>query len=89
MIKELIHDPIFLAGKSEIAMKEDLQVPVSMEPHVHPFNNSLVGAWWADAGCARYRKQSCSLSMWDLKAGDRDQCETNTQWYIMINSGKC
>ena len=26
MIKELMHDPIFLAGKSEIATKEDLQV---------------------------------------------------------------
>lgn len=26
MIKELIHDPIFLAGKSETATKEDLQV---------------------------------------------------------------
>ncbi|MBO5461739.1 MAG: peptide deformylase [Clostridia bacterium] len=26
MIKEVIHDPIFLAGKSEIATKEDLQV---------------------------------------------------------------
>ena len=26
MIKELMHDPIFLAGKSEVAMKEDLQV---------------------------------------------------------------
>ena len=26
MVKELIHDPIFLAGKSEIATKEDLQV---------------------------------------------------------------
>ena len=26
MIKELVHDPIFLAGKSEIATKEDLQV---------------------------------------------------------------
>ena len=26
MIKELIHDPIFLAGKSEMATKEDLQV---------------------------------------------------------------
>ena len=26
MIKELIHDPIFLAGKSEVATKEDLQV---------------------------------------------------------------
>ncbi len=25
MIKELMHDPIFLAGKSEIATKEDLQ----------------------------------------------------------------
>ena len=24
MVRELIHDPIFLAGKSEIAMKEDL-----------------------------------------------------------------
>ena len=26
MIKELMHDPIFLAGKSEVAAKEDLQV---------------------------------------------------------------
>ena len=26
MIKELMHDPIFLAGKSEDATKEDLQV---------------------------------------------------------------
>ena len=26
MIKEIIHDPIFLAGKSEMATKEDLQV---------------------------------------------------------------
>ena len=26
MIKELIHDPIFLGGKSDVATKEDLQV---------------------------------------------------------------
>ena len=26
MIKQLMHDPIFLAGKSEVATKEDLQV---------------------------------------------------------------
>ena len=26
MIKELMHDPIFLAGKSEIATKEDLPI---------------------------------------------------------------
>ena len=26
MIKDLMHDPIFLAGKSEVATKEDLQV---------------------------------------------------------------
>ena len=26
MIKEIVHDPIFLAGKSELATKEDLQV---------------------------------------------------------------
>ena len=26
MIKEVIHDPIFLAGKSDVATKEDLQV---------------------------------------------------------------
>ena len=26
MIKELIHDPVFLAGKSEDATREDLQV---------------------------------------------------------------
>ena len=26
MIKEVLHDPIFLAGKSEMATKDDLQV---------------------------------------------------------------
>ena len=26
MVKELMHDPLFLAGKSEVAMKDDLQV---------------------------------------------------------------
>lgn len=26
MIKNLVHDPIFLAGKSEAATKEDLQI---------------------------------------------------------------
>ncbi len=26
MVKEMIHDPIFLAGKSEIATKEDLPI---------------------------------------------------------------
>lgn len=26
MIKELMHDPVFLAGKSEVATKEDLPV---------------------------------------------------------------
>ena len=26
MIKELMHDPIFLAGKSEVATKDDLHV---------------------------------------------------------------
>lgn len=28
MVKELMHDSIFLAGKSEVATKEDLQVAV-------------------------------------------------------------
>ena len=30
MMKELMHDPIFLAGKSEVATKEDLQVAKNM-----------------------------------------------------------
>jgi len=28
MIKELMHDPIFLAGRSEVATKEDLQTRI-------------------------------------------------------------
>lgn len=37
MIKELIHDPIFLAGTSELATKEDLQVAQNLldTPMVH------------------------------------------------------
>ena len=30
MIKELMHDPIFLAGKSETATKEDLQIATDL-----------------------------------------------------------
>ena len=30
MIQEVIHDPIFLAGKSEMATKEDLQVALDL-----------------------------------------------------------
>ena len=44
MIKELMHDPIFLAGKSEVATKEDLQIAQDLldtEPlitHTYPLS---------------------------------------------------
>lgn len=43
MIKELIHDPIFLAGKSEIATKEDLQVAQDLLDTLMAHNGSCVG----------------------------------------------
>ena len=33
MIRELIHDPIFLAGKSEVATKAGLQVAQAIGKH--------------------------------------------------------
>ena len=43
MIKELMHDPIFLAGKSEIATKEDLQVTEDLLDTLLARRESCVG----------------------------------------------
>ena len=43
MIKELIHDPIFLAGKSEVATKEDMQVAQDLLDTLMAHRESCVG----------------------------------------------
>ena len=43
MIKELMHDPIFLAGKSEVATKEDLQVAQDLLGTLMAHRESCVG----------------------------------------------
>ena len=43
MIKELMHDPIFLAGKSGIATKEDLQVAQDLLDTLISHKDSCVG----------------------------------------------
>ena len=43
MIKELIHDPIFLAGKSEVATKEDLQVAQDLLDTLMAHRETCVG----------------------------------------------
>ena len=43
MVKELICDPIFLAGKSEIATKEDLQVAQDLLDTLMAHKESCVG----------------------------------------------
>lgn len=43
MIKELIHDPIFLAGKSETATKEDLSIVRDLLDTLVAQKNSCVG----------------------------------------------
>ena len=43
MIKELMHDPIFLAGKSEIATKEDLQIAQDLLDTLMAHKDSCVG----------------------------------------------
>ena len=43
MIKALIHDPIFLAGKSEIATKEDLQAAQDLLDTLMAHKESCVG----------------------------------------------
>ena len=43
MIKELIHDPIFLAGKSEVATKEDLRVAQDLLDTLIAHKESCVG----------------------------------------------
>ena len=43
MVKELMHDPIFLAGKSELAVKEDLQVAQDLLDTLIAHKDSCVG----------------------------------------------
>ena len=43
MIKELMHNPIFLAGKSEVATKEDLQVAKDLLDTLMAHRESCVG----------------------------------------------
>ena len=43
MIKEFMHDPIFLAGKSEIATKEDLSVAQDLIDTLMAHRESCVG----------------------------------------------
>ena len=43
MIKELMHDPIFLAGKSEVATKADLQVAQDLLDTLMAHRESCVG----------------------------------------------
>ena len=43
MIKELMHDPIFLAGKSEVATKEDLHVAQDLLDTLMAHRESCVG----------------------------------------------
>ena len=43
MVNELMHDPIFLAGKSEVATKEDLQVAQDLLDTLIAHKDSCVG----------------------------------------------
>ncbi len=43
MVKALIHDPIFLAGKSEVATKDDLQVAHDLLDTLIAHKHSCVG----------------------------------------------
>ena len=43
MIKELVHDPIYLAGKSELATKEDLQVAQDLLDTLMAHSDGCVG----------------------------------------------
>lgn len=43
MIKELMHDPIFLAGKSKIATKDDLQIAKDLLDTLMAHKESCVG----------------------------------------------
>lgn len=43
MIKELMHDPIFLAGKSEVATKDDMQVAQDLLDTLIAHRESCVG----------------------------------------------
>ena len=43
MVKDLMHDPIFLAGKSDVATKEDLQIAQDLLEMLMAHRESCVG----------------------------------------------
>ena len=43
MVKELMHDPIFLAGKSEVATKDDIQIAYDLLDTMTEHSESCVG----------------------------------------------
>ena len=43
MIKELVHDPIFLSLKSEVATKEDIQVAEDLRDTLKAYKDGCVG----------------------------------------------
>ena len=43
MVKELVHDPIILGGKSEIATKDDLPVAMDLLQTLMAHKDSCVG----------------------------------------------
>ena len=60
MIKELIHDPIFLAGKSQVATKEDIQIAQDLLDTLMAHKETCVGM---AANMIGVRK--CIIAFWD------------------------
>ena len=60
MVKELMHDPIFLAGKSEVATKEDLQVAQDLLDTLMAHRETCVGM---AANMIGVRKRSIALEV--------------------------
>ena len=68
MIKELMHDSIFLAGKSEVATKDDLQVAQDLLDTLMAHRESCVGMAANMIGVRkRYKTIKVQFRLWRCK----------------------
>ena len=80
MVKELMHDPIFLAGKSEVATKEDLQVATDLLETLIAHREGCVGM---AANMIGVRKRIIAFLDESIKAPSRGK--PSAVYTVMLN----
>ena len=79
MIKNLVHDPIFLAGKSEVATKEDLQIAQDLL-ELYDIEEACLSLLGVPHKCKRYQTIKVRWQTTEFKI----RIKTFTGWMAQI-----